>query len=299
MIVGTRFLVRSLQIALSDAGAPPGMHNSGVTSTTLTPQLERELSDLQRRAYGPNPDIHLDAAALARLRELEALSQTISTVSIAGFGHRDEEDVAIADDADAATDTPAEAEPASVDPLAAVEAPSETTQDAETAVPAKPRAAWRSPRTWILIAIGAVVGAAIVLAFLWAGARPDATLPQVERDSSGLDADSYLNYLEIEPDGLQSHGTYGELGVWTGTTTRGLSCLLITVGVSIWDQSCVPAGIDPLVDVTVFEGDLAARELDLPHLSVIRFIAKGDVVEVWVSLAPEVEVGSSLSSLLP
>jgi hypothetical protein len=274
------------------------MHNSGVASTTLTPQLERELADLQRRAYGPHPDIHLDPAALARLRELEALSQTISTASIGGYGEPDD-DRPSTDSPGPAVEVAPEPEPTPADRPAAVETPAEPVPDAAIPVAEKPRAGWRSARTWLLIAIGAVVGAAIVLTALWAVARPDATLPTVARDSSGLDADSYLDYLEIERDGLQSHGTYGELGVWTGTTRRGLTCLLITVGVSIWDQSCVPDGIDPLVDVTVFEGDLAARELDLPHLSVIRFIAKGDVVEVWVSLAPEATDDPSLSSLIP
>ena len=43
-----------------------------MTGSRLSPDAERELRDLRIRAYGPNPDIGSDPAALARLAELEA-----------------------------------------------------------------------------------------------------------------------------------------------------------------------------------------------------------------------------------
>lgn len=45
--------------------------------------LRRELSTLRARAYGPDPDIHDDPAALTRLRELEELARGAAPVSAA------------------------------------------------------------------------------------------------------------------------------------------------------------------------------------------------------------------------
>ncbi len=294
-----------------------GRHNGCVAPTTLTPQLERELADLQRRAYGPDADIHLDAAALARLRELEALSQTVSTASIGSFVEpaetapiRAEPDDAPQGGASASAGAWAAAAakdpaPARVDP-----APERTGSPAESTGPPEPPAAaapspgsrrtwWRRPQTWILLGIGAVVGGVIVAAVLWAGSRPDLTLPVVDEGASSLESDSYLEYLELEPEALRSHGTYGTFGVWTGKTTRDHVCLLLTISASVWDQSCTPDGIDPIIDVTLFAGDFAARDLDLPERSVIRFVAKGDVVEVWIAVPAEPGSNPDLPSLLP
>lgn len=111
----------------------------------MTPAEADELRALQRRAYGPTADIHVDPAALERLRELEGQRRELQPESVS---EGDDEQLDSARSADAEPAPPEEPQP---DPE-----PTESEPADAGAPPTRRRVRPRMRRSTALIAIGLV-----------------------------------------------------------------------------------------------------------------------------------------------
>lgn len=264
-----------------------------MTGSRLSPDAERELRDLRIRAYGPNPDIGSDPAALARLAELE--------------------------------DAHASARPSVMDiapPVAAVEslavtAPATTTIDTQ-ARPLEPTAVlgdggagtafsgfislrerWQratSTRPGRLgVTAGAIVVAlSLVYAIVWVVTpHPDAIL-----QATGHEPDAQLirllpagSQLKIDVSSLRSYETYRGLEPWSGVDAWGNPCLIILERTTdkLIAAECMPREAALLADAAAWPywHDEFAR--GLPDASLVRFHLDGDTVEAFLHLAPEAE----------
>ncbi|WP_404433415.1 hypothetical protein LG299_03060 [Microbacterium lacus] len=63
--------------------------------------------------------------------------------------------------------------------------------------------------------------------------------------------------------------------------------MLTRLGDPMWSQ-CAPTGLDTILDYTVFPGETALGK-SLPVGTVVRFVAKDEVIEVWVAIPDETE----------
>ena len=163
---------------------------------------------------------------------------------------------------------------------------------AEPPVPASPVRAqtpwWRRRSTWIVGAAGLAIGGAVV----WGGAalaapRPDAVLQAVssteEERGAAFDA-GYVRTFDIDDTRAQKYDAYRDVTAWTAPTRSGGICLFLTLSSGeasgTYGGSCVPAGLDPMADLTVWEGMQPSVLDGLPVGSVARFTYRDGVVVV-------------------
>jgi len=252
-----------------------------------------ELAELRRRAYGPDADIGKDAAAGRRLQELEDLlrpslppgpaSEAAAAASIgpapmgpAPMGVRPRE-AAEASLSDAPADAPAVLDTHTADP--AETAPS---VPQATRVRRRARAVLRERRTWIVGGVGAVVGAAIAAAVMshpWRGPDQVLGVDPDPPDVLSADYDGYLEILGLDRDGLRAYESASEFTPWVGDLASGGRCMLIARGADgLYGAACAGDGLDPVLD-------LMPAMWGVPGASgsMIRFVAHGDTVEVWLS----------------
>ncbi|MFD4959578.1 hypothetical protein [Microbacterium sp. NPDC058389] len=250
----------------------------------VDPDLDAELRELRRRAYGPHPDIQNDARALARLIELET-------------AHRQTDMVVAPHEAptqDSAMDdvSPSDAMPSAPDVSA--------TPTSRQAAP-EARALRGSTRRSGLIALAAgafVASAGVLVAVVGPpgppadtvlqpnGAEPDdrlLTLLRGEGGTSTIDTRT-ASEMEIDLSTLRGFGTYQEVEVWSGVNAYGSPCL---IGIhrptdDVVARRCVPAEADLFMDVPwdIQHGESMRRAL--PEGQVLRFSLRADVVEVHV-----------------
>jgi len=237
---------------------------------------ERQLEELQRRAYGPHPDIQNDPAALAKLTELEAArtESLLKGVDTENGGHAE-----AADGGPAAASVRNESEanrPASATGLAPVVASKE-----DPLRSLAHRFNGTLARRFVAGALVAVVALGYTVAWL-DQPDPDATL----RPTAGGADELVLSMLErlgaeSDPSSMRSYETYRGYEPWFFVGRPGFQCLmLIHVAARTVDgANCVPPGVDLFSDT----GDI-----DLPEGSVIRFHYHGDSVAVFLYPAPEV-----------
>lgn len=244
-----------------------------------TPERSDELADLRRRAYGPDADIHDDRAAVARLHELEARE-------------RDQ------------PQSPAHSQPprhgersATANPSNATEHPTDqpATSSSEPSVVPPSQPWWRRTPVWVIASatavIGLVLGAAGAASVLTPDA-PDYTLrPLSTQGDRGADWNSVVGSWGMDPGSEEPYEAFGGVDVWTITDERGARCIMLTrLGDPMWSQ-CAPTGLETILDYTVFPGE-TALERSLPVGTVVRFVAKDDVIEVWVAIPDESEASS-------
>lgn len=123
------------------------------------------------------------------------------------------------------------------------------------------------------------------------GSAPDFVL---SLQSVGADVDEpedphdTLILLGLSADELRQYEDFRGLSVWSGESDYGTSCLLVAHPVQgllegIGDAQCSPDGVDTIADVPLCEGCYAGGVFgSLPVGSLIRFVLKGDHVDVYV-----------------
>lgn len=127
------------------------------------------------------------------------------------------------------------------------------------------------------------------------GPAPDYVLVErVGADAEPKDPHGTLNLLGLSKDGLRQYEDVSGLSVWSGVSRYGTACLLVAhpgqgLLEGIGDARCFPDGLDPIVDLTGCSPTPAATECsgsgvfgDLPTGSLVRFVLKGDRVDVYV-----------------
>lgn len=237
-----------------------------------SPDIERELESLRRRAYGPDADIAADPEAAGRLDRLErAARATTGTRDASGRNRQDP--------------APHHDHPAHV-PHHTPEALTAPAPDPPDEPPAR-SPWWRTHPLWLAIATVAVSAAvAMGIAYVAAGPPPDESLAMTG-DTPTEALKRNLQWLtathDIDRDSIVGHEGFAEMSVWTGRTDTGLRCLFLTAGDAYeLAASCMPAGLDPKIDFTLYSGMAELVGDDLPDGTALRFVHRGDVVDVWV-----------------
>ena len=240
---------------------------------------ELELRALHARAYGPDPDIQNDPAALARLIELEA--------------------------ARAEAASPAAAEVVPAEPASGLPVPAASDDRAGLGQtpepPSRPEPAARSSLVRRLtsspsrlVGMATVAGVA-VLAVVYGvatllGPRPDATL-----STTGATVDDLLvglvrnsGPIDIDLSTLESFDTFLGVEPWSAVDDYGNPCLILIERSRqrLVEAQCTPPEADLMADFgawPAYEYDFGDR---LPDGSIVRFHHRGDTVEAFVHPAP-------------
>ncbi len=223
-----------------------------------------ELARLRERAYGRTPDIAGDAAALARLRELEARAAR--------------RDAPAGDDA-AAREEVAPAEPAA----------SAASERAAAEAPPQDRPRRRAPG-W-LVAAGAVVAAAVLVTATVAitravpedtprypGAERVATLAVIDGGSAPEDSSAGRRYSDFRG--------YSVFAFTASNVDRpDVECLSVVSPAEAADDSLSVCGSAPFpvaVTAVVSEQSPDAARAAYPLGTALNFTLTGAGVEVWV-----------------
>lgn len=228
-----------------------------------------ELAELRRRAYGPGGGI--DAAGIARLRELEQATRT-PALTEPSAGRVDE----------ARSERPDE-EPAA--PVAT---------DALTSVPPSGEGrGWLARRpTWQVAAAGVIIGAVVaggagaVVAAAASGSGPDARLALASEQPAAN------RFHDVE---ARAHEQFHPFEVYSAPREE-MTCLYVALpteqdGGWYGHVDCVPAGDSPRVSLWI--GDVGMPMGSLPPVEGIesgthlRFELRGDSVDVWVTTVPQ------------
>lgn len=174
---------------------------------------------------------------------------------------------------------------------------------AESPPPRRRRALWSAG----LVLAGAVAGAgASVGAFAGSGMFTAGDVEQrvpnygpapeyvLALESAGVDVDQpkdphgTLDMLGLSADELRQYEDFRGLSVWGGESRDGMACLLVAhpgqgLLEGIGDARCSPEGLDTIAEVPLCSGCYAPGVFTgLPTGSLIRFVLKGDHVDVYV-----------------
>lgn len=245
----------------------------------LSPARSQELADLRRRAYGPNADIQRDPIAQRRLYELEQLARPAADEPVHESEVARQEVLPPPGVGDEASDSPDSTEP---EPSVAVE-------EAAVAPPATAarRSWWRRIPLW---AVAAVVGLGVGLALglSWPTSSeppPDLTLDvEPGGGEKGAGFRENLDYWGVDPSTVVPHEPFDAIQVWTARAVDESRCLLLSFDGGFLSATCSGAGLDPVLDFTVYDGMSLELETPLPIGTVIRFVGREGHVDVWVSV---------------
>jgi hypothetical protein len=243
----------------------------------MSSDRRRELAELRSRAYGRDADIHSDSVAMARLLELEDLARTDDSPEVV--------------EVDPHTDSPVQAsDPHGRHSPQVVREPAESdgTDASEEARADAPEPARRSRRlpTWTYIAAAALLGLVVGIAVpALSPPHPDAVLSQTSRAGGpALDYDMY----RLRADSAVRYETFHELEVWSAQNDQGATCIVVTTAALEWmTATCAPEPLDPVADLTFYPGMTQIDGLELAEGSVLRFLLRGDVIEVWIGETAE------------
>jgi hypothetical protein len=248
---------------------------------------ERELNDLRARAYGPEPDIDADPAAMARLVELETAHVAVTSPF----------------NVTASVENRA-AHPASTSaPARYTVAPSPSAPKREPLIPTtlrerSARSLWQRStltlsREWFVL--GSIVVAAILGSAAWLLAphaegtfHPDATLQPTESDTESSLFIGSLIAGDEDPDlsTLRQFERYHDIDVWSVQVPPVDTCLIA------WDRvggrvqyECLPTGIEVAVHMTGAEADDRIGEW-LADGSMISLHLRENTVNVFIRAPP-------------
>lgn len=264
-----------------------------------------ELERLRERAYGPDADIAKDAAAQARLSELEAARRRSIAAPVP--------DLPRADHAAPASRPPngsvftaagpgavpspvhADVESRPMASLADGTGLAMTSVGATAAVapvaPTGPAVArwWRRPR-WVAMIGGGIAAVLVVTAVVSSLApRPDFVLQlqgPAGDDQEITDMSSSITWLGLESDELLRFEDFRGFRVWSGPTRYGTDCLIISrVDQGLAALGCSPAGLATIADLQRYSGVTDDVFADMPTGSMIRFVLNGDRVDVFLGEA--------------
>lgn len=235
----------------------------------LSSERKRELAALRSRAYGPDADIHRDADAVARLIELEELARVDTPETVAETDGRPEAADGAASSASGPTVLVLDD---AGNPLGGADA---------TPVPAPRPRWWRRVPPWVPIAAALFVGLAVGLGVPpLLPPHPTTTLPRVAVEGAPLDFQMY----GIPATSPVRYAPFHNLEVWSAQTERGSVCIVVTTDSGEWiGAGCAPEPLDATADVTFFAGMRPIDGLDLSEGSVLRFVLRDDVMEVWIA----------------
>lgn len=251
-----------------------------------------ELSELRRRAYGPEADIGGDAVACARLIELEAALGFASAL-------RPIEEPGSANEWRDASET--EALPELMPVGAAPEAPAEPGR-AQDSAPQKRAARWWQRRAAIAVDIVAAVLAVGVLASVLTPPAGDVTLharTDVPLEASvELASADELNYLGISPSDVRLYEEFRGLNIWSGPRGTSTTCMFVTTDARPrWRVDCAPWNAEPTIDLIQYRESsrLSGIEAwgDMPVGSMIRLILRNGAVLAQTVDAPPPVAGMS------
>ncbi|MCR2801116.1 hypothetical protein QNO21_07330 [Microbacterium sp. zg-Y818] len=244
---------------------------------TTMPDFSDELRRLQRRAYGPAAQGALDAADLARLRELEALVRASSDPA-----H---------DHTPPAGDAGAEAD---ADGSVSRHAGGDT--EAVPTPPPNPGVAGVGPRIggWraAAIAAAAVTGCAVGgagVAVAVAPPAPDAVLRPIADSEipSDFDQNGILDFLRIDREtGITAYDPHRGVRAFTFTGTDGTPCLIVSVDADFFDYACGHGRLDPTLDLMPGRTAPATIASDLSKAVFVRLVARDGTVQIWVEDRP-------------
>jgi hypothetical protein len=237
-----------------------------VEGFTHPTDADRELDELRARAYGPDADIAVDPAALARLRELEA-------------AHRaDAERRAVPPTRESAAGTEAA-------PTAAPEPLRTGKEGSSRSLLQRATAMGRSRLAW---AGGALIiaGGVVATAFLISAPRPDATL----HPTAAAADDLVRSRAAVEASTLRGYGSYHGLEIWSGVNALDSPCLVAFDRASgrLSEMRCAPFPAELIMDVSS-SGDEIKGFDGLAGEGIIRFILRGDTVDAYIHLMPEAD----------
>ena len=241
--------------------------------------LDDELAALRARAYGPDADIHDDAAALARLRELEEQEHAhrLRTPPMPPLPV-----------AKSPMATPPPPPATRITPQHPTPDPSPAHIVSDSPEPSPP-ASSRTPRRRVLLACAAsaLVGAVIAVPATLIGAgiadRPYAVLSPSDRepDPQLFDPDS---------DPVQFEDFLGiEVSAGTLEYMPGERCLLVGPSPTQTQSNntrgtCSPEAFGAVVDIPAVAGYLSAEVREqLGDITALRFMLVGDEVHVFVA----------------
>lgn len=245
----------------------------------LTPDEARELEGLRRKAYGPAGDIA--PGEFARLEQLEAAARPASPLPVIAETTVDASPAVRARFEASAVPELHDAEP---DPL-----PDPETFDATVesgTLGAAPLVRRRRTRR---LAVAAAAVAVVVTVLAWGveqftGPRADLALGMIATEEDPRPAGGQLGMLgsyDIDLDTIQQYESHRTLTTWSASARSGLRCLVIDAGsYGVVGVSCTPRGLDPSVDITIWQGMPDTIVGDLPSGSVIRYVLSGDRVLV-------------------
>lgn len=267
-----------------------------MTAPLLSPERSRELEILRRRAYGPEADIVLDPAAQQRLRELEDLARR-AMAAPDSTEERGRDQPGADDAAGVALGGAASAAPAPEGAARDMPAPGDArsrrdpaersaTDDPRADSPVKVRrSGWKRIPLWTVTAVaGIAIGLAVGLTWPTdSEPPPDLTLGiDPNGGDRGAGFAENLDYWGVDQGSVVPHESFDVIQVWTAFGVDGSRCLLLSHDGSFLSATCTGAGLDPVLDFTVFDGMSLDLDESLPVGTVIRFLGHEGSVDVWV-----------------
>ena len=259
-----------------------------------------ELQRLRRRAYGPNADIAGDAAAQARLSELEAAKRRERTPVVdaaAALPDPVSERVPVARPLEgsrpASTSVPQPVNGAS--PEREPDEGSVTERDpAGAPIPnsgpidgALPAPWWRRRRSlsWVIAAV-AVLSAAIGIGVFVVDESNQPTpvahlTPQGQPANASIPAgDEVPVKYDLTVEDFVSYGSYGPLQIWSTTKLENKRCIAVVIENHISVFECTAPSVDTIADIDIDPNMIPPAPSGEPT-PYIRFILHDEVVDVY------------------
>jgi len=266
-----------------------------------------ELVRLRERAYGPDADIAQDAAAQARLSELESarrrsLAAPVTepiTVRESAIVHErtsrpKPEWVPDADSVPGRDPVPdRDAVPALVEGSTSTPAPAPNAEPVEAAIAAPGTPWWHRRRSWAIIGTGALAVALVASAIAWMSPRPPdhvLALQSVGEKEDFVDVYGNLEWLGLDSEGLRRYEDFRGFAVWSGMSRYGTECLLVSrPDEGLGAGGCAPEGLPTIADLQKYTGVIDEVFGDMPTGSLIRFVLNGDRVDVFLGEADPIQ----------
>jgi hypothetical protein len=252
-----------------------------------------ELTELRRRAYGPDADIAGDPDACARLLELESAQRPAWRAAVGAPDNG-------TDDIGTSVAVPA-AEPDAVSRHDAVPLSDSGTLPTRVDMPpSKPAPRWWQGRAAILLDVGVAAVAIGILVSAFNPPSTDITLhprADIPREAAAeLAGAQELNYLGIAAEDVRLYDEFRGLNIWSGPRGSSSTCMFVTTDTRPRSRvDCAPWSGEPTIDLVKYRESsrLSGVEAwgDMPVGSMIRLIMRDGAVIAQTVEAPAVAAG--------
>ena len=245
--------------------------------------VARELNDLRARAYGPDPDIEADPAAMSRLIELEAAHiaavTPVSATASADYRTADAAQMSAPAAGNAAEGSPAQNA-----------APIPTASAERSGRPVWHRATRMRSRGWFVVGPVVIVATLIYAAIWLLTPHPDATLhPTAADPDKSVIRELTANVGDPDISTLRHFERYREIAVWSVDNGSGDICLLAWDrggGSSRFDFQCLPPAVELALHMPVVAEAGDGFGEWLADGSVISLHLRKGTVDVFVHPPP-------------